>query len=286
MVYNFTASQMKQHVLLHGKLGNRPVFCIVHWNAPDFLLLNVSQIETLYPNSRIYVLDNGSQQANINVIEKGLKRFNNVTLFAAAPRFPNWARKLGVDRYLFSHTKGLQFLLNYAAEKQDEIAVFLDQDCILSNNIDDLFVKFGENVILIGTRHGQTNNLVHASFMIMQPKRVNRLFGKFSFFLDTSEPYHGETEPYSGLSLKTKRKILFLEWKTYDKIRSIASYSFQGKTYAWHAGYSSRTVGYSAKDYLDGEPISYRQKSRNLAFEYMEQIHQDTIDKSNSITNK
>lgn len=125
MVYNFTAPQMKQHVLLHGKLGNRPVFCIVHWNAPDFLLLNVSQIETLYPNSRIYVLDNGSQQANINVIEKGLKRFNNVTLFAAAPRFPNWARKLGVDRYLFSHTKGLQFLLNYAAEKKMKSRFFL-----------------------------------------------------------------------------------------------------------------------------------------------------------------
>lgn len=275
IVFNFTAPRIKEHVLLHGKLGGSPVFCIVHWNAPDFLLLNVSQIELLYPNSKIYVLDNGSQQANINAVEKGLKRFNNITLFAASPGYPNWAMRIGADRLLYSHTKGLQFLLNYAAEKRDEIAVFLDQDCVLSNNIDDLFAKLGRNVILIGAKYGRTNNLVHASFMILQPKRVNQLFGKFSFFHE----HINSPEPYHGLSFKAKGKLLFLEFKPHDQIPAISSYFIQGKTYAWHACYSSRTVGYSAKDYLDGYPVSFLQKARKLAFEYMKQIHEETIDR-------
>jgi hypothetical protein len=42
-----------------GNIG--PAFCIVHWNAPDFLLLNIKQLELIYPNKEIYVLDNGSQ---------------------------------------------------------------------------------------------------------------------------------------------------------------------------------------------------------------------------------
>jgi hypothetical protein len=280
MVFNFTAPQIKEHVLLHRKLGGSPVFCIVHWNAPDFLLLTVSQIEFLYPNSKIYVLDNGSQQPNIDAIEKGLERFNNITLFVA----PNWATRIGADRLLYSHTKGLQFLLNYAAKQRDEIVVFLDQDCMLSANIDDLFTKLGRNVILIGPRYGGRYNLVHASFMILQPKRINQFFGKFSFFHEhTNGP-----EPYHGLSFKAKGKILFLDSKSHNKIPSLSSYSIQGGTpFAWHACYSSRTVGLSAKTLVDGAyPVSYLQEVRKLSFEYMKQIHKETIDRGLTIGNK
>lgn len=285
MVFSFTAPRIRKHVLHRGKSGISPVFCIVHWNAPDFLLLNVSQINLIYPNSKIYVLDNGSQQVNISAVENGLRLFNNVTLFAASPGFPIWTMRIGLDRLLFSHTKGLQFLLNYATEQQDEIVVFLDQDCVLSNNIDYLFSKFGRNVLLIGTRQGCTNNLIHASFMILQPNLINQLFGKFSFFHSASESYHGATEPYNGLSLKAKNKLLFLEWKTNNEIPAVSSYSFQGKTYAWHAGYSSRTIGYSAKSYLDGIPVLSLQSSRKQAFEFMKQIHEETIDKQLNVSN-
>lgn len=280
MVFNFTAPQIKEHVFLHRKLGGSPVFCIVHWNAPDFLLLTVSQIEFLYPNSKIYVLDNGSQQPNINAIEKGLERFNNITFFVA----PNWATRIGADRLLYSHTKGLQFLLNYATKQRDEIVVFLDQDCILSANIDDLFTKLSRNVILIGPRYGGRYNLVHASFMILQPKRINQFFGKFSFFHEhTNGP-----EPYHGLSFKAKGKILFLDSKLHNKIPSLSSYSIQGGTpFAWHACYSSRTVGLSAKTLVDGAyPVSYLQEVRKLSFEYMKQIHKETIDRGLTIGNK
>ena len=268
MVFNFTTPRIKENVLFHSRFGGSPVFCIVHWNAPDFLLLNVSQIKFLYPDSKIYVLDNGSQQANTNAVKKGLERFNNITLFAA----PNWTMRIGADRLLYSHTKGLQFLLNYAAEQQDEIAVFLDQDCVLSNNIDDLFTKLGRNVILIGTRYGRAHNLVHASFMILQPKRVNQLFGKFSFFHEhttTHKTRQQFCEPYHGLSVKAEGKLLFLDFKPHETIPGMSSYLFQGKTYAWHACSSSVTVGYSAKDYVDGRPVSFYRKTRKLAFEYI-----------------
>ena len=205
MVFTFVALEIRKHILLKGKSDGYPVFCIVHWNAPDFLLLNVDQIEFLYPNSKIYVLDNGSKQGNIDVIEEALKRFNNVTLFAAAPKKRNWLSKTGVDRLLYTHTNGLQFLLNYSSEKGDELAVFLDQDCVLYNNIDNLFAKLGRDIILIGPRYGSLN-LVHASFMALQPKMINELFGKFSFYhKNTDSP-----EPYHGMSFKAKEKILFV----------------------------------------------------------------------------
>ena len=267
MVFSFIAPRIKEHVLLHGKLGGSPVFCIVHWNAPDYLLLNVSQIELLYPKSKIYILDNGSQQANINAIVKGLKQFNNVTLFTASLRYPNWETRIGADHWLYSHSKGLQFLLNYAAEQRDEIAVFLDQDCLLSNNIDELFAKFGKNVILIGVKDGDARgyNLVHASFMILQPNLINQLFGKFSFFRE----HANLPEPYHGLSFKASGKILFLEIKPNDEA-PVSSYSIQDTTYALHAWFSA-----SARE---GMSDSWLPTRRKLAFQYLKQIHEKTIE--------
>jgi hypothetical protein len=281
MVFNLTSPRIKQNILIHGKVGSNPVFCLVHWNAPDFLLLNVRQIELLYPHSKIYVLDNGSNQANVDAVEIGLKEFNNVTLFAASSGYTNLATRIGAGRLFFSHTKGLQFLLNYSAENQDKIAVFLDQDCILSDNIDDLLVKLGQDVILIGPNYGQAQNLVHASFMILQPKRVNHLFGKFAFFHEhdrsLDETRQQFLEPYHGLSLKARGKLLILESTPHEEISALSSYSLQGKTYAWHAWFSSRTVGYSAKENLGGTPVSFLREKRKQAFEYMKKMHEETI---------
>ncbi len=271
-IFTFVASRTRRNILLRSKVDGYPVFCIVHWNAPDFLLLNIDQIEFLYPNSKIYVLDNGSKQANISVIEEALKRFNNITLFAAAPKKRNWVLSTGVDRLLYSHTNGLQFLLNYAAEKGDKLVVFLDQDCVLYRNIDNLFAKLGREIILIGPRYG-TLNLVHASFMALQPSTINELFGKFAFFhKNTDSP-----EPYHGLSFKAKGKIFFLETSRHNKIPALCAYSIEGKIFAWHAWYSSRTEGCSDEGYLDGVPIGYLRKVRELAIEYMKQIHEETI---------
>jgi len=272
LVFTFVASEIKKHILLQGNSSGYPVFCIVHWNAPDFLLLNIDQIESLYPNSKIYVLDNASKQSNINVIEEALKRFNNITLFAAVPKKQNWLSKIGADRLLYTHTNGLQFLLNYSSENGDKNAVFLDQDCVLYRNIDNLFEKLGRDTVLIGPRYG-TLDLVHASFMALQPKRINELFGKFSFFhKNTDSP-----EPYHGMSFKARGKILFLETSRHDKIPALCAYSIEGKIFAWHAWYSSRTEDCSDESYLDGVPVTYLRKVREQAIEYMKQIREKTI---------
>jgi hypothetical protein len=202
------------------------VFCIVHWNAPDFLLLTINQIEFLYPNSKIYILDNGSQQIHLPSIKAGLKKYNNVTLFALRG-CPKWAKKLGLGTMFEwqSHTAGLQFLLNYSAKQSDEIAIFLDQDCILSTHIDCFFSKFSNEVVLIGARdrwRGHAcSNLIHPSFMILQPKRINQLFGDSSLYDERTESLElYARDPYHGLSFKALGRMLYLEARMHPKIRS------------------------------------------------------------------
>jgi hypothetical protein len=131
---------LQKQVLLRSTVKGPIAFCIVHWNAPDILLLNIRQIELLYPEVKIYVLDNGSKQTNVAIVKKGLEKYDNITLFALK-ECPNWAERVGLDHIFdwYSHTYGLQFLLNYSAKQKDEFAVFLDQDCILSNSARTLF---------------------------------------------------------------------------------------------------------------------------------------------------
>lgn len=281
-----SARTLKQ-ILLQSKIDSPIAFCIVHWNAPDFLLLTVSQIELLYPNSKIYILDNGSRQIHLTSIMAGLKKFNNVTLFASLG-CPNWAKKFGLDT-LFewqSHTTGLQFLLNYSAKQSDEIAVFLDQDCILSTRVDELFSKFSKDIILIGARDqlivpndygplkkGKTRNFynfIHASFMILQPNRINQLFGDSSFY-DKRTEY----EPYHGITFKAFGRILFIEPRMHAKIPFLTSYAYNETIYAWHAWYSSRTSGIHSAS-LDSYPVSWLREVRKIEYDFMMQVHRNT----------
>jgi hypothetical protein len=59
---------MKVEQLLANKSDSQKAFCIVHWNAPHFLLLNVKRIELLHPEAKIYILDNASSNNNLKTI--------------------------------------------------------------------------------------------------------------------------------------------------------------------------------------------------------------------------
>ena len=110
---------MKVEQLLANRKGDdsRRAFCIVHWDAPHFLLLNVKRLELLHPEGKIYVFDNASSEANLKAVLSGLKGYENVTLFSNKRDYSNtWA----------CHIMGLQFLLNYAAQRSDLIVTFLD----------------------------------------------------------------------------------------------------------------------------------------------------------------
>jgi hypothetical protein len=276
---------MRAQILLQSKIDSPIAFCIVHWNAPDFLLLTVSQIELLYPNSKIYILDNGSRQIHLTSIKDGLKKFNNVTLFVLLG-CPKWAKKCGLDT-LFewqSHTAGLQFLLNYSAKQSDEIAVFLDQDCILSTRVDELFSKFSKDIILIGARDcwrsHECYNLIHPSFMILQPNCINQLFGDSSFYDKRTEslPYAEKAlrDPYHGISFKALGRILYIEPRMHAKIPLLTSYAYNDTIYAWHAWYSSRTIGFNRAS-LDGYSVSWLREVRKIEFDFMMQVHRNTI---------
>ena len=272
-------------ILLQSKVDSCIAFCIVHWNAPDFLLLTVNQIELLYPNSKIYIFDNSSAQVHLASIKAELSKFNNVTLFALLSP-PKWAKKLHLDT-LFgwqSHTAGLQFLLNYSAKQSDEIAVFLDQDCIISKPIDEFFSKFGKDIILIGARQlyspGHTiSRLIHPSFMILQPVRINKLFGDSVFYDRRTENAEAFCDPFQGLSFKVLERggMFYLEPRMHSTIPLLTSYEYNGTVYAWHAWYSSRTIGLNGASSLDGLQVSWLQEVRKIEYDFMMQVHRNAI---------
>jgi len=262
-----------EQLLTNRKEDNsQRAFCIVHWNAPHFLLLNVKRLELLHPESKIYVFDNASSEANLETVLSGLKQYENVALFSSKRDYSNtWA----------CHIIGLQFLLNYAARKPDSIVIFLDQDCILVSRIDDLTDKLdGKETLLIGARDhveipkdygplkkGTLRNfpdVVHGSFMMMQPVVIHGLFGDKSLINGRS------FEPYHGIARKLAGKILFLETQMHADIPLLTRYMYGGKTYAWHSWYSSRIVGMKDTDILNGLPVSWLKDSLKKAHAFME----------------
>lgn len=136
--------KVKQLLTNKREYESRIAFGIVHYNVPNFLLLNIKQLELLHPEAKIYVFDNASSEENLKTILTELSRYENITLFSNRQDYSNtWA----------CHIIGLQFLLNYAAEKQDSTITFLDQDCILVNKVYDLINKLEDKeVILVGVR--------------------------------------------------------------------------------------------------------------------------------------
>jgi hypothetical protein len=290
--YVFSSGVSKQirkrkrwQILFQSKVEGSAAFCIVHWNAPDFLLLSVDQIELLYPNSKIYIFDNSSSQVHLAIIKAKLTKFKNVTLFVLLSP-PKWAKKLHLD-ILFgwqSHTAGLQFLLNYSAKQSDEIAVFLDQDCMITKPIDEFFTKFGKEVILIGARQlyspGHTiSRLIHPSFMILQPVRIRKLFGDSAFYDKRTENAEAFCDPFQGLSFKVLERggMFYFEPRMHKTIPLLSSYECNDTVYAWHAWYSSRTIGLSNSSSLDGLHVSWLQNVRKTEYDFMMQVHKKTI---------
>lgn len=272
---------MRAQTLLQSKINDPVAFCIVHWNAPDFLLLTVRQIELLYPTRKIYILDNGSQQITLTSIKDELKKFNNVTLLSLIGP-PKWAKKLGLHtRFTWQdHAAGLQFLLNYSAKQSDEIAFFMCQDCILSRRVDEFFSKFNKDIILIGARdrwRGHASyHIIHPSFMILQPTRIKQLFGDSSLYdkRTATLPTYAR-DPYSGISFKASGRMLYLEARMHPKIPLLTSYSYNETIYAWHAWYSSRTVGAKGRS-IDGYPVSWLQDLRKSEYDFMMQVYKNT----------
>jgi len=106
--------------------------------------------------------------------------------------------------------------------------------------------------------------VVHGSFMMMQPVVIHGLFGDQSLI-------DGKAfEPYQGIARKAPGKTLFLEMQRHPEIPLLTRYTYRGKTYAWHSGYSSRIVGLKDTNVLDGLPVSWLKDSLKKAYAFME----------------
>ncbi|MCX8205493.1 MAG: hypothetical protein N3H31_07585, partial [Candidatus Nezhaarchaeota archaeon] len=159
----------------------------------------------------------------------------------------------------------------------------------LCRRVDELIdCLIGQNVLVIGARdyvkipkgYGPLRPgflrkypcFIHASFMILKPKQIRKIFGNYSL-------YHRNAlhEPYHGISIRSAGKIVFLDSEMHDSIPLLTRYSWKGKTYAWHAWYSSRTVGLSLNELLDELPVSWLRKVRKLIYDFMENLHNETL---------
>lgn len=266
--------KVEQLLTAMGGHGSQMVFGIVHWNAPNFLLLNVRRLEFLHPESKIYIFDNASSESNLEIAISELKGNPNVTLFSSKRDYSNtWA----------CHIMGLQFLLNYAAKESDSMVTFLDQDCILANRVDDLAQLLNDKeTLLVGVRdyveiphdYGPLKkgtlrnfpNAVHGSFMMMQPLLIHNLFGGRSFIDGRS------FEPYHGIAHKTAGKTLLLETQMHVEIPLLTRYLYNGKTYAWHSWYSSRIFGMKDTELLNGLSVFWLKESLRKAYTFMEHL--------------
>jgi hypothetical protein len=125
-------------------------------------------------------------------------------------------------------------------------------------------------------------DLIHPSFMILQPSRIHHLFGDLSLYdarTADSALYDEKAthEPYHGLSFKASGRILFLDTKMHDEIPFLTSYMHQNTTFAWHAWYSSRTTGLSPQATIDGLPASWVIESWKHRYEFMKRIYENTV---------
>jgi hypothetical protein len=304
MVFDRMSKNIESQMLQHGQRKSNLAFCIVHWNAPDFLFHNIKQLEYLYPDCNIFVLDNGSSQKYLHDVRIMLREYENITLFSAKLKPWSFIKILGLDNLFLSytHSKGLQFLLNYSAKQEISTSVFLDQDCILNRRIDSLINKLNKDIWVVGARDyvfiprsygalkkGElryADNMIHASFMILRPMQIRKMFGKLALVEETSviksyQRSHGKpfqvVEPYYGISIKTMGRILFLEPRMDDEIPLLTSYSNGGTIYAWHAWFSSRVSELTKKQTLDGLPVDWLLDTRNKTLEFMKHLNESNL---------
>lgn len=246
-------------------------FAIVHYNAPEFALLNIKQISKLHPEAPIMVFDNNSAIQNRTKLVNGAGE--NVAFYLNRRDYSNkWC----------CHVLPLQYLLNDAAAKGVENLVFLDQDCILTQRVDALLKRFSEDILLIGARDyvvkskpfGRLDHpamriwpsYVHASLMLLQPKVIYEKFGK------TSLMGKNVFEAYHGISQKCRGKILFLETEMSRENPPLTRYFLGEETFAFHAWYSristmnpNETINYLSTDWIKQSVNKSYEFMRNLA---------------------
>jgi hypothetical protein len=172
-----------------------------------FLTVKSASMSRHHPKSRAIVADSGSE------LQQYLAAKRTCRLFDAEFR----------PRVLHhNHTAQLNFLCRSA---KSDVAVFLDQDCVLLAPLTSLLAHLEKGALLVGprdemwlthpnfarryptllnTRLREARRFVHASLMITKPKTLVSKFGKrpFSSANGSADAYEHQAERYYGLCNK------------------------------------------------------------------------------------
>ncbi len=215
---------------------NSVLFAVVHLNAPDFLLLALESIRRLYPEKPLIVLDNGSHHFVLMKVRRMCKKYRCKLLYNAS-----------VYR---DHVLAIQYLIDYSSRLGKEFLVILDNDVTLVSCIDDVlalmrrekFVLAGpHDLIKLDEKYFRFAPLaVHASMLILRPKEIIELAGRYCTFNYIIAKYSRTPEPYHSLAYACLGRILYLKPVMLKELFPLTAYTFNNRVIAYHAWYSSR----------------------------------------------
>ena len=232
-------------------------FLIAHYNSAQFLEVCLHSIRRHHADAQVIVADSGS------ALEQYLGARHACRLYDA--QFKPCVFRHG-------HTAQLNYLCRSAKK---DLAVFLDQDCVLLAPLTPLLAYFDQRALLIGPRDEmwldhpnllerypalansrlrQAPEYVHASLMMTKPKTLLRNFGRQPFrcargdLANSSHPM----EDYYGLCNRLRRSSLgSIEYLTskHSAYGVGTYYEHEGKRIAYHNWYSGRA--YKVRGKLD-----------------------------------
>jgi hypothetical protein len=235
------------------KPGNKVplTFCIAHFNSPEFLDATLHSIRRFHPEARVMVADASSAWREY-VAAKAVCQRHRAELHPLAGKH----RHTGLLNYMFRRIRS-------------QVAVFLDQDCVLLARLDPLIQLIESGKTLIGprdeflathsnfcTRYPQAAGhsfrhrpeFVHASLMVMDAPRVRAWSTKP--FVWRAEWGKHPLERYYGLTELVRRNqssgVLTLD-SAHTGYGLGHVYTFNGSPIAYHQWYSGQIYGKAGK---------------------------------------
>jgi hypothetical protein len=246
-------------------------FCIAHFNAPEFLEAALHAVRRFYPEARVIVADASSEWREY-LAAKSVCQRRNAELHPLATRH----RHTGLLNYMFQQIR-------------TRTGVFLDQDCVLLDNLDPLVQQIHSGKVLAGPRDefrftqpdfcarfpklaGQLlrdrPEFVHASLMVMDAPRIRQWSPKP--FIWRAEWGKHPLECYYGLTELVRRNqsdsVLMLDGK-HTGYGFGQMYLFNGRPLAYHQWYSGQVYGKTDK--VDGnDPDWLRAEMKRFLDDY------------------
>lgn len=248
-------------------------FLIAHFNSPEFLTVCLHAIRKFHPGSRVVVADATSDWDMYLEAKETCNKFG-----AEMHTLVIQHRHSGILNYLFR-------------QPTTEIAVFLDQDCIVLNRLDALFEQLRRGIVLAGPRDDMRvdhpnwfqgfrvpqggavlrrfPDYIHASLMVVNPRVVRQQFGNSPFTWKKEFGDHPH-EKYHGLShlLKESKPESLLPLPSSHSAYGLGTVcSYNDKALAYHNWYSGRVHNREGRiDNLEVERL--RKESRRFLDDY------------------